>query len=367
MTQLDKHLIIQLVIYRIEGEDHLNLFLNKKYNETFAVLSTFNFFANYDYFKNQLEDKWGIYLAKDIDLELDKEIRGIVENPVFDHGRPYIDINMPTLNIFINPQLVIDCLDLEEYFHALLEQKEEDLREEILKILNMEELGKPQKDDFIKLLLDEIDEREYKDEIKWFLLSLIKDPIGHVEKFVVLTRKYLPLYQEFKKKYWGLYQEFIKWTEEKLDKEGTNFLEDHLKFMNLEDYHKVYLNFSLLGLLTSYHLGDGNVHLFIGITFKRYVEEEKDKRDIDKHLMIYKVLSDRTRFDIIKMLYEKESYGQEIAQRLGITTATVSYHMDFLFAASLIRLKRKSRRIYYSLNTEQIKSSMNFIKGEFGL
>ena len=177
----------------------------------------------------------------------------------------------------------------------------------------------------------------------------------------------MPLYQEFKNKYWSKYQEFIHWTEEKLDKEGTRFLEEHLKFLNLEHYDKVYLNFSLLGLLTSYHLGDRNVHLFIGSTVKRYVEEEEDKRDIDKHLMTYKVLSDRTRFDIIKMLLEKESYGQEIAQRLGITTATVSYHIEFLFAASLIRLERKSRRIYYSVNTEQIKSSMNFIKGEFRL
>ena len=345
----------------------MNLIFNKEYNETFGVLSTFNFFANYEYFKNQLEEKWGIYLEREIDLKLDKEIRQTREDPIFDLGKPYIDINMPTLSIFINPELVISCLDLEEYFLSLLDQEEEVLREEVLKALNIEELAKSKKDDLISLLIDKIDEREYKDDMKWFLLSLIKDPIDHMKKFVALTKRYVPLYQEFKKKYWSIYQEFIHWTEEKLDKEGTKFLEEHLKFLNLEHYDKVYLNFSLLGLSTSYHLGDGNVHLFIGSTFKRYVEEEEDKRDIDKHLMIYKVLSDRTRFDIIKMLLEKESYGQEIAQRLGITTATVSYHIEFLFAASLIRLERKSRRIYYSVNTEQIKSSMNFIKGEFRL
>lgn len=49
--------------------------------------------------------------------------------------------------------------------------------------------------------------------------------------------------------------------------------------------------------------------------FKEYVEEKIGKQDIDKHLMVYKVLSDKIRFEIIKVLTNQESYRQEIAEK----------------------------------------------------
>jgi len=50
-----------------------------------------------------------------------------------------------------------------------------------------------------------------------------------------------------------------------------------------------------------------------------------------------KVLSDKTRMDILRLLCKGPSYGKEIATTLGLTTATVSRHLDQLKVAGLVR------------------------------
>ncbi len=53
-----------------------------------------------------------------------------------------------------------------------------------------------------------------------------------------------------------------------------------------------------------------------------------------------KVLGDKTRMDILRLLCCGPSYGKEIAASLHLTTATVSRHLDQLKAAGVVREDR---------------------------
>lgn len=53
-----------------------------------------------------------------------------------------------------------------------------------------------------------------------------------------------------------------------------------------------------------------------------------------------KVLGDPTRMDILRLLCGRPSFGKEIAERLHLTTATVSRHLDQLKAVGLVREDR---------------------------
>ena len=57
-------------------------------------------------------------------------------------------------------------------------------------------------------------------------------------------------------------------------------------------------------------------------------------------MLVFKNLADKTRFQILNLLKSGDLYGQEIAEKVGITLATVSYHMSFLLAANLVRRYR---------------------------
>ncbi len=77
----------------------------------------------------------------------------------------------------------------------------------------------------------------------------------------------------------------------------------------------------------------------------------------------FKSLSDTNRIAILKLLAEKSWYGQEIAEKLNITPATVSYHMAFLQKAGFISFQRMDNRFYYCLNkTNLIKYVEDFIR-----
>ena len=59
----------------------------------------------------------------------------------------------------------------------------------------------------------------------------------------------------------------------------------------------------------------------------RCCKEESDKERV---LNFLKAVSDRKRMDIIELLTEKPWYVNEIAEKIGMSAATTSYHITTL-------------------------------------
>ena len=66
---------------------------------------------------------------------------------------------------------------------------------------------------------------------------------------------------------------------------------------------------------------------------------------------IFKVLADRQRRDILVMLKKGRMNAGEIAEKLGITPAALSYHLKMLKGADLIMEYKQKNFIYYEINT----------------
>ena len=66
---------------------------------------------------------------------------------------------------------------------------------------------------------------------------------------------------------------------------------------------------------------------------------------------IFKVLSDKQRRDILVMLRAGRMNAGEIAEKLGISPAALSYHLKQLKAADLIVEYKQKNYIYYEVNT----------------
>lgn len=80
---------------------------------------------------------------------------------------------------------------------------------------------------------------------------------------------------------------------------------------------------------------------------------------------IFKVLSDRQRRDILVMLKDGRMNAGEIAQRLGVTPAALSYHLKLLKAADLIMEYKQKNYIYYEINTSVFDELILWV-GQFG-
>ncbi len=80
---------------------------------------------------------------------------------------------------------------------------------------------------------------------------------------------------------------------------------------------------------------------------------------------IFKVLADKQRRDILVMLKTGRMNAGEIAEKLGITPAALSYHLKLLKNADLIMEYKQKNYIYYEINTSVFDELLLWI-GQFG-
>ncbi|MFC5407076.1 metalloregulator ArsR/SmtB family transcription factor [Cohnella soli] len=77
---------------------------------------------------------------------------------------------------------------------------------------------------------------------------------------------------------------------------------------------------------------------------------------LDKVVNFHKALADATRLKLLVLLGEGERNGQELAEKLGVTPATITFHATKLRDAALINERRDKNTIYFSLNNYFMKS-----------
>ena len=80
---------------------------------------------------------------------------------------------------------------------------------------------------------------------------------------------------------------------------------------------------------------------------------------------IFKVLADSQRRDILVMLREGRLSAGEIAERLGVSPAALSYHLKQLKQADLVMEYKQKNFIYYELNTSVLDELILWV-GQFG-
>jgi DNA-binding transcriptional ArsR family regulator len=66
---------------------------------------------------------------------------------------------------------------------------------------------------------------------------------------------------------------------------------------------------------------------------------------------IFKVLSEKQRRDILEMLKDGRLSAGEIAERLNVTPAALSYHLKLLKSADLVMEYKEKNFVYYEINT----------------
>lgn len=80
---------------------------------------------------------------------------------------------------------------------------------------------------------------------------------------------------------------------------------------------------------------------------------------------IFKVLSDKQRRDILVMLKDGRMNAGEIAEKLDITPAALSYHLKLLKSADLVMEYKSKNYIYYEINTTVFDEFILWV-GQFG-
>ena len=78
-----------------------------------------------------------------------------------------------------------------------------------------------------------------------------------------------------------------------------------------------------------------------------------------------KILSDKTRLEILRLLILQPCSGTILSNRLNLTNATISHHIDLLRSFSLITEIRDKNTKYYSANVEEIDELLKNLQNYF--
>lgn len=100
-------------------------------------------------------------------------------------------------------------------------------------------------------------------------------------------------------------------------------------------------------------------YIVLGKEAIQWYNDENQSRIICQFL---KAISDENRLTILKQLSIKPSYGQELAEKLKLTPATIKHHLALLEELKLVQASRTEHKVYYLINKEEVEKGLDDLK-----
>ncbi|MBI9013696.1 MAG: winged helix-turn-helix transcriptional regulator [Clostridiales bacterium] len=187
------------------------------------------------------------------------------------------------------------------------------------------------------------------------------------------------LEESFKSAVLNLYQDFIEKKVIPKKDEIDNILKRHQALMDkdpkqfIPNLTKGKLNPNevnteeMQGVLSVY----SPFALYISITHKKFIyglsleELRAEENETEFFLALLKFLSDPKRYQMIQMLSKKKWYSNELAKKFNITPATMSYHVNKLYALGLIHFEQgEQNKLYIELDNDRLAYLMKKMQND---
>lgn len=212
------------------------------------------------------------------------------------------------------------------------------------------------------------------DGTKWRLLSAFLYREGCLDEIIPLLNRAQALLEQTRKMWQPLVDDFECFWREKL--EMRDVLED-IKIYTGVDLAET-LNDGCLFICPNIisfnsikiHIFDGldEKSFYIGILFGDdfYLEPAKENNmDEDELIAALKLLGDKSKFEILRIVKDEGTYGAQLAKQMGLTTATISHHVNALLNRRLVQMETMEKKVYFRLDKEKMREIIARLEAEF--
>lgn len=103
----------------------------------------------------------------------------------------------------------------------------------------------------------------------------------------------------------------------------------------------------------------------IYVVFDCRVTRDKREALLEELSTILKVIDDKSRMEILRILVNSKSYGKAISDQVGISTPTVSHHLDILKQAGFIKEEKIRNIKYFYADKQMLKQVIDKINKYF--
>ncbi|MGN0351409.1 MAG: ArsR/SmtB family transcription factor [Roseburia sp.] len=217
---------------------------------------------------------------------------------------------------------------------------------------------------------------DLEDEEKWRLQQVFLEPEKHREIVFSIIERAITLLKSYRKEMDELLEIFEKsWSQVLAKGDFKQYLKDNIGIVLDEneyglEIYPCFMQMNTINLFAKTDEDDEKIItpyiVYMGIIFdetfsiKVSLNGEKDDAYEEDVRKILKLLSDKSKFEILASIKEKRAYGSELAKQLDLTTATISHHMGALLSAGLIRMEKEDTKVYYSGKTEELREALNY-------
>ncbi|HFI0143663.1 TPA: ArsR/SmtB family transcription factor [Streptococcus suis] len=259
-----------------------------------------------------------------------------------------------------------DPKTVEEACQLILKLSQEEVEETMRTMLASENEGHREKDLSLMELLEKMDK---KPADKWYWSLAIRNPLETVERSVALLDKMLPIYQPYFEQARAEREEFAQEFDiEKLYRESKQLSMTGLDALGVEN-----APFFVLSPWNYWFAYYGNAefdYMKVALLASCRIDQmllSNDELDLDDLTTALKVISDSTRYQVLVELTKPHAKSKDIAERLAITGAAVSFHTQKLINGDLLLFNTKDSDVKYSVNRDLLQQVIDKLKEDFDL
>ncbi len=273
---------------------------------------------------------------------------------------------------FINVKNTLHYRSFEEYSDDLLSMDEEQIKQQLMtNIVKQDEEEVSVEDKVAELLgnqfafLDFLKNLPIDDTLRWNYFTIMSQPKQFVEDFISLHQTLKPIFEKVYAEYLPILEKSYQEFETTIQEHPMILAEAFSGTKVIEEIDWTSDEISVIPtlLLSDFYFQDSEI-LILGAksleVIQHVIQTRLDKQQ--ERINVFKNLGDKTRYQIFCEIAKGTKSVKGIAEQLGITSATVSYHINELVLSNLVvhgwNKKDCSKPIHTELITEVLKGLM---------
>lgn len=254
------------------------------------------------------------------------------------------------------------CLGLGQDFIGFILDETEGLHSEEDLIKVMEQMPASKYEEIVKKRLEKL-RTVNKEEMKKKYDYVLQYPGEIQTRFTFLLKSFLSnVYQnsssEFEKKLITVMDAY----QAELESDAEAFIRKyhHCNLDAIQNKLTIHISYVMNVVSDLYTRGESdNELLVIGMDIDKHAEVTDPEEEIEQ---IMKVLGDKSRRKIIKLLHKQSLYVNEIAEKMDMSAPTVSHHLTALQNYEIVEYERREHRLYYYLREDKLDALLEKVK-----
>ena len=270
---------------------------------------------------------------------------------------------------FVNVKNVLHYRSFEEYAEDLHSMDEEQMKQQLMTtIVKQDEEEASVEDKVTELLgnqfafLDFLKNLPIDDTLRWNYFTIMSQPKKFVEDFISLHQTLKPIFEKVYAEYLPILEKSYQEFEMTIQEHPTILAEAFSGTKVIEEIDWVSDEISVIPslLLSDFFFQDSEI-LILGAksleVIQHVIQTRLDKQQ--ERINVFKNLGDKTRYQIFCEIAKGTKSVKGIAEQLGITSATVSYHINELVLSNLVVHGWNKKDCTQAIHTELITEVMN--------